>query len=194
MENSFESIVMDIIKLRPTDVALLYKQYGIYKPVNYENTISACILFKEPFIMELYHIGHNHDSQQNFAGGVIKKIFAKKTSSNLKNDVKFSPSTKSDDSANDVLPNTKQNQQKEKGKGWSNFVNGFKQTIGLAKETVVIANDVKGVFKGGGNAAEDTPADNTPSKKIAGVDSKLVIGLVVAVVIVLIVAIVKMKK
>lgn len=164
-----------IIRNNYDAVVSLYREYGINKQPNVQNTLDAYVVYGEPFLMRLFEIAS--DEQEHFLGKIGEKI-------------KGGIAKRKDKKAAEKPLTEEEEQAKKaaKGKKWENFKNGFNQVTGL-----VAGSGLPGILggligeggSGGGNGGSTDPKPPAPDeKKIMGMSQPLFIGLCVVVLLV----------
>ncbi len=154
----------DFLKKYPLEMMNLYQKYGVHKTPDVDTTLDLIRVMGEPFLMDMFNMYHREES---FLGAVL--------------------------AGNALRKKSQQDESKEKGQLWDKFKNGFRDVLGLAKET----REVIGGNRAGSDAPTTQPDNGSSGSgdgKIAGMSKPLFFGLVAAVVIVVVVVIINVRK
>lgn len=154
----------DFHKKYPMEMMGLYQKYGVHKQPDLETTLDIIRVMGEPFLMDMFNIYHR---QESFLGAVLAGAAARKKS--------------------------QQEEGKEKGQLWNKFKTGFRDVLGLAKETKETLGGMR-TDSGTQTTTPDGGSSGSGDGKIAGMSKGLFFGLVAAVVVVVVVVIINVRK
>lgn len=169
MKPEFEVFLSQLIEQYPEEISALLLKYNIQKPASVQILRDAIIVYKDAFIRELYEIINS----ANLWGISLKGNPEKKALRQTKRNAKKAGTTEGEVAVS----------------GWSKFVSGVKDGLGLTSQGVDVFNKAKGEptgYNADGTPNYDTTTDNTMTY--------VIIGVVVVIVILGIFVMFKRKK